>query len=83
MRTSKIKRYDNRVLIQEERTSKNILTMRNLLQRSEVGTANSRRWWADHSLWLTNRQWWGPRCEAMMRPGTLTGEVPNLTTVEA
>jgi hypothetical protein len=63
MRSFKIEQNNDWVLIQKEYTSKNFLTMRNLLQRSEVGT--------------------GPRIEALLRLGTLTGEVPNLTTVEA
>jgi hypothetical protein len=40
MRSSRIKQNNDRVLIQKERTGKNLLTKRNLLQRSEVGTAN-------------------------------------------
>jgi hypothetical protein len=83
MRSSKIEQNNDRVLIPKERTSKNFLTRRNLLQRSEIGTANSRRWWVDHSLRLIKSQWWGPRSEALPRLGTLTGEVPNLITIEA
>jgi hypothetical protein len=69
--------------MQKEHTSTNFLTKRNLLQRSDVGMANSRRWWADRRIRLTNRRWWGPRSEALSRLGTLMREVPNLTTIEA
>jgi hypothetical protein len=71
------------VLVQKERTSKNLLTKRNLLQRSEVGMTNPRRRWADRSLRLTDRWWRGPRSETLPRLGTLMGEVPNLAIVEA
>jgi hypothetical protein len=71
------------VLIQKECTGKNFLTRRNLLQCSEVGTTNSQRRWVDHNFWLTDRWWQVPRSETLSRLGTLKGEVPNLTTVEA
>jgi hypothetical protein len=71
------------VLVQKERTGKKLLTKRNLLQRSEVGTANPLRRWADCNLRLTDRWWQGPGSETLPRLGTLTGEVPNLPTVEA
>jgi hypothetical protein len=83
MRSSKIKQNNDRVVLQKERTSKNFLTKWNLLQRGEVGAANSQRQWADRSLWLTDRWWRGPRSKTLPRLGTLTGEVPNLPTVEA
>jgi hypothetical protein len=83
MRSSRIKQNNDRVLVQKERTVKNLLTKRNLLQRSEVGTTNPRRRWVDHNLQLTDRWWQGPRSETLLRLGTLTGEVPNLPTVEA
>jgi hypothetical protein len=62
------------VLVQKERIGKNLLTKRNLLQRSEVGMAN---------IQLTDRWWQGLGSETLPRLGTLTGEVPNLPTVEA
>jgi hypothetical protein len=70
------------VLVQKERIGKNLLTKRNLLQRSEVGMANPRRQWVDRNLRLTDRWWWGPGNETLPRLGTLTGEVPNLATFE-
>jgi hypothetical protein len=70
------------VLVQKERTSKNLLTERNLLQCSEIGTANPRRRWADLNLRLTDRWWRGPGSETLLRLGTLMGEVPNLPTIE-
>jgi hypothetical protein len=83
MQSSRIKQNNDQVLIQKECTSKNFLTKWNLLQRGEVGVANSQRWWANHNLWLTDRWWWGPGSETLLRLGTLMGEVLNLTTVEA
>jgi hypothetical protein len=83
MRSSRIKQNNDRVLVQKESTDKNFLTKWNLLQCGEVGTTNSRRRWADRSLWLTDRWWWGPGSKTLPRLGTLTVEVPNLTIVEA
>jgi hypothetical protein len=83
MRSSGIKQNNDRVLIQKERTSKNFLTKWNLLQRGEVGAANYQKWWVDRSFWLIDRWWRGPGSETLPGLGTLKGEVPNLTTVEA
>jgi hypothetical protein len=83
MRSSRIKQNNDRVLVQKERTGKNLLTKRNLLQRSEVGMANPRRGWVDRNLQLTDRWLRGPGSETLPRLGTLMGEVPNLPTVEA
>jgi hypothetical protein len=83
MQSSRIKQNNDRVLVQKECTGKNLLTKKNLLQRSEVGTANPRRRWADHNLRLTDRWWQGPGSETLSGLGTLMGEVPNLPTVEA
>jgi hypothetical protein len=83
MRSSRIKQNNDRVLIQKERTGKNFLTKRNLLHRSEDGIANPQRRLADHDLRLTDRWWRGPGSETLPRLGTLTGEVPNLSIVEA
>jgi hypothetical protein len=83
MRSHKIEQNNDRMLVQKECTSKNFLTKRDLLQRSEVGAANSQGRWADCSLRLTDRWWQGPRGESLLRLETLTGEVPNLTIVEA
>jgi hypothetical protein len=55
IRCSKIELYNDWMLQQEEHTSKNFLTRRNLLDHSEVGTTNSRRRWANHCLLLTAR----------------------------
>jgi hypothetical protein len=83
MRSFRIKQNNDRLLVQKERTGKNLLTKRNLLQCSEVGTANPRRRWVDCNFRLTDRWWRGPGSETLPRSGTLTGEVPNLPTVEA
>jgi hypothetical protein len=58
MQSSRIKQNNDRVLVQKEHTDKNLLTKRNLLQRSEVGMANPRRQWVDCSLQLSDRWWW-------------------------
>jgi hypothetical protein len=71
------------VLVKKERTDKNLLTKRNLLQRSEVGMANPGRRWAHRNLRLTDRWWRGLGSETLLRLGTLTREVLNLPTVEA
>jgi hypothetical protein len=83
MRSTIIKQNNDRVLVQKERTSKNLLTKRNLLPHSEVGTANPQRQWVGHNFRLTDKWWRGPGSETLPRLGTLTGEVPNLPTVEA
>jgi hypothetical protein len=83
MRSSRIKQNTDRMLIQKEHTCKNLLTKRNILQCSEVGTTNPRRRWADRNLRLIDRWWWAPGSETLLRLGTLTGEVPNLPTAEA
>jgi hypothetical protein len=74
MRSSKIKQNNDRVLVQKERTGKNLLTKRNLLQRSEVGMTNPRRRWVDRNLRLSDRWWWGLGSETLPRLVTLTGE---------
>jgi hypothetical protein len=56
MRSSIIKQYNDWVLIQEERTSKNFLTRRNILDHNEVGTTNPRRRCVDHRLLLTAKR---------------------------
>jgi hypothetical protein len=78
MQSSRIKQNNDRVLVQKERTGKNLLTKRNLLQRSEDGRANPRRRWADRNIWLTDRWWRGPGSETLPRLETLMGEVSNL-----
>jgi hypothetical protein len=83
MRSSRVEQNNDRVVVQKERTDKNFLMKRNLLQHSEVGAANSQRRWVDRNLRLTDMRWWGRRSETLPRLGTLMGEVPNLTTVEA
>jgi hypothetical protein len=83
MQSSRIKQNNNRALVQKERTGKNLLTKKNLLQCSEVGTANPRRRWADRNLRLTDRWWQGPGSETLSRLWRLMGEVSNLPTVEA
>jgi hypothetical protein len=55
MRSSIIKQNNDWVLVQKECTGKNLLTKRNLLQCSEVGTTKPRRRWADRNLRLTDR----------------------------
>jgi hypothetical protein len=44
------------MLEQEEHTNKNFLTGRNILNHSDVGTANPQRWCVDHRLLLTARR---------------------------
>jgi hypothetical protein len=83
MRSSRIKQNNDRVLVQKERTDKNLLTKMNLLQQSEVGTANPQRRWVERNLRLTDRWWQGLRSETLPRLGTLMREVPNLPIVEA
>jgi hypothetical protein len=83
MRSSRIKQNNDRVLVQKERTDKNLFTKRNLLQCSEIGMANPQRRWVNRNLRLTNMWWWGPGSKTLSRLGTLTGEVSNLPTVEA
>jgi hypothetical protein len=83
MRSSRVKQYNDGMLNQEERKSKNFLTRRNLLNRSKVSTVNSQRRWMDHHLLLTARWWRGSGRAALMKLRTLSSEVSSLPTVEA
>jgi hypothetical protein len=83
MRSSRVEQYNNGMLQQVERTSKNFLTVRNLLDRSEVGTTNPQRRCRDHRLLMTARRGHGSRIVALLRLGALSGEVLSSPVVKA
>jgi hypothetical protein len=78
-----MKQYDDRLIIEEERTRKYFLSHGNLLHSGVVSATNLRCWAPLLAPMLIHPNCWEARCISLLWLTTVFGEVTNLPTIVA